>query len=73
MTDESIKKLRGVNNLEIDKKKGKLFVEAEENGGVEIDINQTEVMHLLDKYTDEEYGPDKIYGVKRIDGLDEDW
>lgn len=58
-----IKKLYGVNNLELDAEEGKLFIEKQKDDGIEIDLNNQEVMHLLDEFTDEEYGPDAIYGI----------
>lgn len=65
-----IKKLYGVNNLELDAEEGKLFVEKHKDDGIEIDLNNQEVMHLLNEFTDEEYGPDAIYGINTEEMLD---
>lgn len=68
-----MKQLLGVNNIAVDKQESELFIEAADGSGIVVSLNAHELMHLLDKFTDEEYGPDKIYGIDRIDGLDEDW
>jgi len=69
----TIKQLFGVDKIEVDKEEAELFIEKADGSGVCIDLDPHELMHLLYKYTDEEYGPDKIYGVEPIDDEHEDW
>lgn len=63
-----IRKLFGVNNLEIDAEEKKLYIEEEKNDGVVIDLNQNEVMHLLARFieADIDVGKD-IYGIDMDD------
>lgn len=65
-----IEKLYGVNNIEVDTQEGKLFIEKEKDDGVEIDVTQEELMHLLGEYTELEYGPKEIYGFKKPEWMD---
>jgi hypothetical protein len=58
----NIKKLHGVANIEIDKEEGELFIEQADGSGVVVDLNVHELMNLLDKFTEEEWGPSEVYG-----------
>jgi len=63
-----IRKLFGVNNLEIDAEEGKLYIEESNGDGVVIDLNQNEVMHLLASYTEADIDVGKdIYGIDMDD------
>ena len=59
-----IKQLHGVLHVQIDREEGTLFIEKEENDGVVIDLNIHQLMHLLNEFTEEEWGIEEIYGVK---------
>lgn len=63
MTD-SIEKLYGVNNIEVNTEKGKLYIEKKKNDGIEIDLNTHELMHLLAEFTDKDiHVLEDIYGA----------
>lgn len=59
----SIKNLNGIASVEVDKENCKLFIEDAEGGGIEIDLNIHELMHLLGKHTAETWGNKEIYGI----------
>jgi hypothetical protein len=59
-----IKQLHGVLHVQIDREEGTLFIEKQENDGVAIDLNIHQLMHLLNEFTEEEWGIEEIYGVK---------
>lgn len=59
-----IKLLHGVLHVQIDREEGTLFIEREENDGVAVDLGIHELMHLLNEFTEEEWGVEEIYGVK---------
>jgi len=61
---ESIKLLKGVLHVQIDREEGTLFIEKQENDGVAIGLNIHELMHLLNEFTEEEWSVEEIYGVK---------
>lgn len=58
-----IKTLHGILHVLINKEEGKLYIEKQENDGVQIDLNLHELMHLLGEFTEEEWGNKEIYGV----------
>lgn len=62
---ERIVQLLGVNNIEVDMKEGELFIEERKGeGGVAIELADEELMTLLDRFTDIDFTPQEIYGVK---------
>ena len=58
-----IKELHGIVSVEIDKSEGKLFIEEADGSGVEVDLNIHELMCLLGKFTEEEWGNKEIWGI----------
>lgn len=58
-----IKELENVESIEVDKEDGKMFIEAEDSGGVEIDLNILELMTVLGRFTEETWGNKEIHGI----------
>lgn len=56
------KQLQGISNVEINKEDGELFIEDSECGGIVVELNIHELMHLLNEFTDEEWSVSDIYG-----------